>query len=119
MRRFIYATIIIAIFFSACQTDGNTRRGGHGSSWDDAMLVAEQRLELERQRQLIADLERIIQSGSDALTAATQYLGELGNQNLDLDDWLQRVDGFVRSVIGVQQQLDRVQQTESGANAGT
>lgn len=88
-------------------------------SWADASLVAEQRLEIERQRKYIADLERIIQSGSENLRAAAGYLGELEQGNYDFADWLRRVDQFVRAVIDEQRKLEAVQQSDSGTDAGT
>jgi len=116
IKEFIYALLIaIIIVFTSCQSTGNTHNTNTGFA--DAQLVAEQRLELERQRQLIAELERIIRSGSSALAEAERYLGELDTTNLDWEDWLRRVDEFVRRVIAVQRELGRIQSTDSGENA--
>jgi len=116
MRRIFYV-IIFAVIFAGCLST-NSHHISTGSSWDDARLVAEQRLELERQSKLIADLERIIQSGAENLAEAERYLGEFEQGNLDLEDWLRRVDEFVRRVIAVQRELENIQRTNSGENAG-
>ncbi len=118
MRRTIYGIIAIisVVYITGCAT-AYSRGGTNAQSWEDAALVSEQRLELERQSKLIADLERIIQSGAADLAEAERYLGEFETGNLDLADWLRRVDEFVRRVITVQRELEAVQRTDSGENA--
>jgi hypothetical protein len=114
MRRMIYVAVILSALFIGC-TSG---RPAVISGWENASLVTEQRLEIERQRQYIADLERIIQSGSENLRAAEQYLGELEQGNTDLADWLRRVDEFVRAVITVQREFESVQRANRPEDAG-
>jgi len=113
MRRLLYA-IIIAIIFIGCRTAGTTPNG-----FSDAMLVAEQRLELERQSAYIAELERSLQRGVEDLRAAREHFNSLESTNLEFRAWLQRVDEFVREIIRIQSELERVQRSNSGANAGT
>jgi hypothetical protein len=83
MRRMIYVVVVILSALFICCTSG---RPAVISGWENASLVAEQRLEIERQRQYIDDLERIIQSGSENLRAAEQYIGELEQGNTGLAD---------------------------------
>jgi len=105
---------IVALFFVSCTTAGRHV----GDTWGDASLVTEQRIEIEQQQQLIINLERIIQRGAEHLRAAEERLGNLEGRNFYFEDWLQRVDQFVRAVIRVQRELEEVQLSNSGADAG-
>ena len=116
MRRIVYA-ICFASFFVGCAT-GHIRHVAGGNPFADAALIAEQRIELERQSRIIADLERIIQSGAKHLDEAERYLGELEQGNIEFAEWLRRVDEFVRRVIEVKRELETIQPADGGADAG-
>jgi hypothetical protein len=87
-------------------------------AWGDATLVAGQRAVIERQREYIGDLERVIQTGADNLRNAEERLGSLEGGNIEFADWLRRVDEFVRAVIAEQRRLEQVQFADSGTDAG-
>ncbi len=106
---------ILPLFLLSCTT---TRNGTTPSGFIDASLVADQRLELEKQKHYISELERVIQSGAISIREAREYLGELEKENIDLRDWLQRVDTFVRRIAEVERSLDDVQLPNSSEDAG-
>jgi small-conductance mechanosensitive channel len=108
--------VFMALFISGCNT--SPARTGT-DTWEDATLVAEQRAVIERQREYISDLERVIQAGAGNLRKAEERLGSLEQGNIEFKDWLQRVDEFVRAVIAEQRRLEQVQFANSGADAGT
>ena len=116
VRRFVYAVFILPALIG-CAT---ARTRGHivDTSFDDAKLVMEQRIELERQSAIIADLERIVQSGARNLAEAERRLGSLEQGNIELAEWLARVDEFVRRIIEVKRELESVQFPDSGTDAG-
>jgi small-conductance mechanosensitive channel len=118
MRRLFYVIVIavITIFFGTCKTTDS--RHIAPDVWSDATLVAEQRAIIERQREYISDLERIIQTGANNLRNAEERLGSLEDGNIEFANWLQRVDKFVRAVIAEQRRLEQVQFANSGTDAG-
>jgi small-conductance mechanosensitive channel len=105
----------MALFIGGCNT--SPARTGTGA-WEDATLIAEQRAVIERQREYIGDLERIIQAGAGNLREAEDRLGSLEQGNIEFKDWLQRVDEFVRAVIAEQRKLEQVQFANGGTGAG-
>jgi len=115
MRRIYVSIFLCAALVVSCRTSSDRIIV---NSWDDAALVAEQRLELERQSAYIAELERALQRGIEDLRAAREYLDSLESTNIEFGAWLQRVDEFVREIIRIQQELERVQRTNSGTDAG-
>jgi len=104
--------IIMALFVYGCNS--HPRRT---EAWADAALVAKQQAVIDRQREYIGDLERIIHAGSENLRNAEERLGSLDQGTFEFKDWLQRVNEFVRAVIAEQRRLEQVQFTDSGANA--
>jgi len=116
MRRIFYV-IFCVLIFALCGSC-STFRGTTPTGYADAALVAEQRLELERQQRYIAELERTIRGGADALGSAIEAVGLLKEGTGDLQNWLRRIDTFVRAVIREQQKLDKIQRRNSGENAG-
>jgi small-conductance mechanosensitive channel len=112
---FCFGCTFIFVLLSGCATGGGTRTD---TTWEDATLIAEQQAVIERQREYISDLVRIIQAGAGNLREAEERLGSLEQGNIEFKDWLQRVDDFVRAVIAEQRRLEQVQFTNSGADAG-
>ena len=116
-RLLLYKTALIAaiaaVFLCSCAV-----RPAVGS-WDDAVVVAEQRYIIEQQREYIDSLERVIQSGSEHLRRAKEGLGSFEAGNIEFGEWLLRVDEFVRAVIEEQRRLEAVQQPDWREAAGT
>jgi hypothetical protein len=110
MRKIIYFLVMPALV--SCAT---ARRD---AGWEGAAAVAEQRAIIEQQRQRIAGLERVIQSGAEHIRAAEERLGSLEDGNTDFEEWLRRVDEFVQSVIAEQRRLEGIQRTDRPADAG-
>jgi len=104
--------IIICMVFPGCVSRPLV------GSWDNASLVAEQRIIIERQQQYIDSMGWLIQSGATNLQAAIEELGKLNELHEDFGEWLWRVDRFVRAVIAEQQRLERLQLPNSAENAG-
>jgi len=110
-KYFMVCISILALFVNCATGTGTERRV-------EPDLVAEQRIEIERQRQYINELERALQSGINDLRAAREHLNSLESTNIEFRVWLSRVDEFVREIIRIQSELERVQRTDRGENAG-
>ncbi len=111
----IFGYIIISTIFIlavGCRSTGAT------NSWGDASAAAGQREIIEQQRQRITELERFIEAGAEHLAEAERRLGSLEQGNSDLEDWICRVDAFIRAVIAEQRRLEDVQRADSGTDAG-
>jgi hypothetical protein len=105
LRRLLYAIFLTGAVFAlfSCAT----RVVYVPISTDEVVL--EQRDEIERQREIIGELERVIRTGAEHLAEAESIIVGLEAGSIDFADWLQRVDTFVRRVIAVQRLFDAVQ----------
>ena len=115
VRRFVYGGFVLSALIG-CAT-AQVRNHIVDTSFDDVRIVMEQRIELERQSAIIADLERIVQSGARNLAEAERRLGSLEQGNIEFAEWLSRVDEFVRRVIEIKRELESVQLPDSGTDA--
>jgi hypothetical protein len=78
-------------------------------SWDDALLVAEQRLEIERLRNDIADMEHIVRSVTDGVESATARLIDSLGRFGSINELLDAMDEYVRSIEAENRQLRALQ----------
>ncbi len=117
MGRVIYGLIaVICIAYVSACAGVNSR--GTVDVWNDAALVSEQRLELERLRQDITDMEKFQREISDRIEWITDGLIDSLERCETIEDIFREVDVFVRTLIDENQQLRALQRTDSGENAG-
>ena len=115
MRRFLYA-YIIAILFTGCCTI--QRPNVSGSSWDNAALVAEQRLEIERLRNDFYNMGRLVGSSADGIDRAAERLSGSLNRISSIEDVLDAMDEYVRSIERENRQLRELQRANWPKDAG-
>jgi hypothetical protein len=115
MRRIIYAGII-TILFTCCVTDN--RANVSSSSWDNAALVAEQRVIIEQQQQRFDDMGRIVYEVQSDLGRAIDEVVAGLDGNSDLKSQFTVIDRFVRSVIESKRRLEELQSADRAEDAG-
>jgi PBP1b-binding outer membrane lipoprotein LpoB len=115
MRRIIYA-VFITILFTGCAT--NNRTNVSDNSWNDATLVAEQRLIIEQQQQRFDNMGKIIDEVQSDLGRAVDKVIDGLDGNRDLKSQFAIIDQFVRSVIESKRRLEILQSTDWTEDAG-
>ena len=88
-------------------------------SWGDASLVAEQRLIIEQQRQRLNDMGEAVGRIQGSLGKAIDLVTASLEGSGDLASKFEGIDAFVRRVIDSKRELEELQRSDSGADAGT
>lgn len=118
IRRIIYAVIIFTITVTAFMGCCTHRHNVSGSSWDNASLVAEQRIIIEQQQSRFEYMERIVDEVQSNLGRAVDAVIAGIDGNTDIQNQFAVIDQFVRSVIEGKRRLENIQLADSGTDAG-
>jgi hypothetical protein len=115
MRRIIYALVFIKIFSGCASHD---RSNVSASSWDNALMVSEQRLEIERLRNDFHTVGFIIRDIADRNEGATRRLVDSLGRVSTIEAIIDAMDDYVRTIETENRQLRNLLRTNWGENVG-
>jgi hypothetical protein len=112
MQKFILAVAVFCFLFCSCASRPVV------DVWEDASLVAEQRAVIEQQRRTLDDMGSSIEQVHAGLGAARTDFERAWAEAADLRSQFAAIDAFVRAIIAAERELENLQRTDSGTDAG-
>ncbi len=93
---------VCVLFCISCRSVPVTTNG----TWDDGAAIGEYKQIIEQQRKQIAGLESAIKQWQTAVDRAVNDLSKLERGADDFESWINEVDRFVQTIIGVKLESD-------------